>query len=421
MKIATKTLDELGYVRRGKSKHRPRDAAHLYDGPYPFIQTGDVKNAGLHISEYTQTYSAAGLEQSKLWKSGTLCITIAANIADTAILSFDACFPDSIIGFVPDQKKSDARYIKYLFDAVLQKRFKKFTQGATQDNLSQKKLLSLKLLVAEDVNDQKVIADKIAIYDDLIGTNRRRIQLLEESARLLFREWFVYYRFPRLRQGCGGQAGHEKACPVRKSNSNGVKIVDGVPEGWNIGKIKDLGKIVTGKTPSKKDDRNYNGAVPFIKTPDMHQSTIILKTEESLSETGASSQNNKYLPPWSILISCIGTVGVVAMNLFKSQTNQQINSVIPKNDIYRYYSFFCLSRLKPLLEAIGGGSTMANINKNKFENIKIIIPSENMLTEFHRAIDSVFNQIALLSDQNEKLGQARDLLLPRLMSGAIEV
>ena len=418
MKIVMKTLDQLGSVRRGKSKHRPRDATHLYDGPYPFIQTSDVKNAGLYISEYTQTYSAAGLAQSKLWKPGTLCITIAANIGDTAILSFDACFPDSIIGFVPDQKKSDVRYIKYLFDAVLQKRFKKFTQGATQDNLSQEKLLSIKLPLAEDVNDQRIIADILSAYDDLIKTNHRRIKLLEEAARLLFREWFVYFRFPlRLRSG---QAGHEKACPVESINSTGVKIVDGVPEGWKKGKIKDLGKIVTGKTPSKKDDRNYNGVVPFIKTPDMHQSTIILKAEESLSKTGASSQNNKHLPPWSILISCIGTVGVVAMNLFKSQTNQQINSVIPKNNIYRYYSFFCLSRLKPLLEAIGGGSTMANINKNKFENIKTIIPSENVLSEFYKAIDPVFNQIALLSDQNQKLAQARDLLLPRLMSGEID-
>ena len=271
--------------------------------------------------------------------------------------------------------------------------------GAAQAQITIGVLENYKLTIPE-LTIQKKIASNIASYDDLIDINNRQIQFLEEAARLLYREWFVYFRFP----------GHEK-----------VKIVDGVPEGWKNSKIKDLGKIVTGKTPSKKDYRNYNGMVPFAKTPDMHQSTIILKTEESLSEIGASSQNNKYLPPWSILISCIGTVGVVAMNLFKSQTNQQINSVIPKKNIYRYYSFFCLSRLKPLLEAIGGGSTMANINKNKFENIKIIIPSENVLAKFHQATDPIFNQIVILLDQNQKLAQARDLLLPRLMSGKIEV
>jgi len=153
----------------------------------------------------------------------------------------------------------------------------------------------------------------------------------------------------------------------------------------------------------------------------MHKSPIVSNTEESLSEIGANSQNNKYLPPWSIQVSCIGTVGIVTMNLFKAQTNQQINSVIPKKDIYRYYSYFCLSRLKPLLEAIGGGSTMANVNKNKFENLNIIIPNEDILKKFYEAVDSVFKQIATLLQQNQKLAQARDLLLPRLMSGAIEV
>jgi type I restriction enzyme S subunit len=92
MSWESKSLDQLGYVSRGRSRHRPRDAAHLYGGPYPFIQTGDVKHAGLYVKEYSHTYSEEGLAQSKLWESGTLCITIAANIADTAILGIDACY-----------------------------------------------------------------------------------------------------------------------------------------------------------------------------------------------------------------------------------------------------------------------------------------------------------------------------------------
>ncbi len=139
-----RSLDELGFVSRGRSRHRPRDAAHLYGGAHPFVQTGDVKHAGLYLNEYSQTYSEAGLAQSRMWPPGTLCITIAANIADTAILGIDACFPDSVIGFTPDEEKADARFVKYLFDAMLKKQFKQFTQGAAQDNLSQGKLLSLK-------------------------------------------------------------------------------------------------------------------------------------------------------------------------------------------------------------------------------------------------------------------------------------
>ena len=218
-------LDELGLVSRGRSRHRPRDAAHLYGGPYPFVQTSDVKHAGLFLTGYQQTYSEAGLAQSKLWPSGTLCITIAANIADTAILSLDACFPDSVIGFAPDPEKADARFIKYLFDATLKKRFKRFTQGAAQDNLSQEKLLSLELLVP-DVNEQKRIADILAKHDEFIENNHRRIQLLEETARLLYREWFVYLRFP----------GHEH-----------VTITNGVPDGWDQTSLGQYSKLNYGK------------------------------------------------------------------------------------------------------------------------------------------------------------------------------
>jgi type I restriction enzyme, S subunit len=210
MRWQERSLDELGFVSRGRSRHRPRDAAHLYDGPYPFVQTGDVKHANLFISEYSQTYSEAGLLQSKLWPEGTLCITIAANIADTAILGIEACFPDSVIGFIPDERKANALFVKYLFDALLKKQFQKFSQGATQDNLSQGKLLSLKFPVPL-ADEQQRVASILSAYDDLIENNRRRIRLLEESARLLYREWFVHFRFP----------GHEH-----------VKIVDGVPEGW---------------------------------------------------------------------------------------------------------------------------------------------------------------------------------------------
>lgn len=303
------------------------------------------------------------------------------------------------ISTIRTKNETDANYIFYL---MAQDRFIDYaTVNSNGDRPRTKWSKFSKFQINHDSEDKRFkIGAILSAYDDLIDINRKRIQLLEEAARLLFREWFVYFRFP----------GHEK-----------IKIVNGVPEGWEVAKIKDLGKIVTGKTPSKKDSRNFNGNVPFIKTPDLHQSLIILNTEETLSETGAISQNNKYLPPWSVLVSCIGTVGAVSMNLFKSQTNQQINSVILKNKFYRYYSFFCLSNIKPLLEAIGGGSTMANINKNKFENIKILMPAENVLSEFHETVDPIFKQIALLSIQNKKLAQARDLLLPRLMNGTITV
>lgn len=131
-----KTLAEVSTTfGRGKSKHRPRNATHLYGGKYPFVQTGDIRNANHIVTEYTQTYSEAGLAQSKLWPKGTLCITIAANIAETAILDFDACFPDSVIGVVADPAQANVEFIEYLLQ-FFRTRIQAMGKGSAQANIN---------------------------------------------------------------------------------------------------------------------------------------------------------------------------------------------------------------------------------------------------------------------------------------------
>lgn len=131
-----KTLQEVATTfGRGKSKHRPRNAPHLYGGKYPFVQTGDIRNANHVITEHSQTYSEAGLSQSKLWPKGTICITIAANIAETAILGFDACFPDSVIGLVPNPKEADIGFVEYLLQSF-KTRIQAMGKGSAQANIN---------------------------------------------------------------------------------------------------------------------------------------------------------------------------------------------------------------------------------------------------------------------------------------------
>ena len=131
-----KTLGEIATTfGRGKSRHRPRNAPHLYGGPYPFVQTGDIRNADHVITEYSQTYSEAGLAQSRLWPKGTICITIAANIAETAILGFDACFPDSVIGVVANQKQADVGFIEYLLQSF-KARLQAMGKGSAPANIN---------------------------------------------------------------------------------------------------------------------------------------------------------------------------------------------------------------------------------------------------------------------------------------------
>jgi type I restriction enzyme S subunit len=111
-------LKHIGLLARGKSKHRPRNASHLYGGPYPFVQTGDIAQSTGCIESHSQTYSEAGLAQSKLWPANTVCITIAANIANTAILAYPACFPDSVVGFVANPHLCTPEFVKWSIDVM---------------------------------------------------------------------------------------------------------------------------------------------------------------------------------------------------------------------------------------------------------------------------------------------------------------
>ena len=145
--LPVKKLSELGTLDRGRSKHRPRNASELLNGPYPLIQTGEVAASDLYITEYHNTYSELGLKQSKMWKAGTLCITIAANIAQTAIMSFDACFPDSVVGFLPSKEVS-ALYMHYWF-SFFQKILEEQAPQVAQKNINLKILSDLAVAVPE--------------------------------------------------------------------------------------------------------------------------------------------------------------------------------------------------------------------------------------------------------------------------------
>ena len=313
----------------------------------------------------------------------------------------DAVFASYLVRFRVDSTKADPGFIGRLVESQV---YKSFVQsrigGAAQPNASAPVLGSFEFRLPP-LFSQERIADILSGYDDLIENNRRRMALLEDSARLLYNEWFVRLRFPGFEH---------------------THIIDGLPEGWKRTTISGLGKVITGKTPSTKDSDNFGTFVPFIKTPDMHVSSIVMFTEEYLSEKGANSQKNKTLPPNSILVACIGAkLGVVSLNGLESQTNQQINAVVPANECLTYYAYFTLKDFREKLLAIGGGATMPNVNKTKFESMSIAIPAQYLLDSFHETVKHNFEQIKTLILMNKKLETARDLLLPRLISGEIVV
>ncbi len=400
MSIQELTLDQLGSVARGRSRHRPRDAAFLYGGSHPFIQTGDVKRAGLYLREYEQTYSEAGLAQSKLWPAGTLCITIAANIAETAILDIDACFPDSVIGFTADPTKADARFVKYLFDAVLKMRFRSFTQGAAQDNLSQEKLLSIKFPVPE-LSAQVRIADILSAHDDLIENNRKRIALLEEAARLLYREWFVHLRFP----------GHEH-----------VDLINGVPSGWERLAASEVMDI----NPS---------------TPRSDDSEIVYVPMAALSETGmlvdrssferrresTSVRFRNFDTLFARITPCLenGKTGFVQFLAPGEVACGSTEFIVLRGRRVSSYFVYLTARQSDFREnaikSMIGSSGRQRVQSSCFDRYFVFVPPSNLATLFDEAVQPLFDQLRVLDLQNQVLVRARDLLLPRLLSGEIAV
>lgn len=387
-------LNELGVVSRGKSRHRPRNDERLYGGKYPFIQTGDIKSSELHVFQHTQTYNEIGLQQSKLWPKGTLCITIAANIAETGILSYDACFPDSIVGFISNSKKSDVYYVKYYID-YLKLKMQQISKGTTQDNLSVDKLLSFDFGELE-VEYQRKLSQMLLNYDTLIENNNRRIAILEEMAQKLYREWFVHFRFP----------GHENVKMVESD-------VGMIPEGWEIKKLVQIADVIMGQSP-KSECYNENGeGLPF------HQGvtnfTLLVPKHKTYSTSGSRIANSG-----DILFSVRAPVGRINLADCKLVLGRGISAIRHKAN-HQGYLLFTLKAIFDKPDLIGSGSIFNSATKDDMHSIAVLTPHKDIESSFDKTAQQIINQLILLNAKNTNLRKTRDLLLPRLISGDIDV
>ena len=303
----------------------------------------------------------------------------------------------------PQKNVLDATFLSYyLASPFMQSFMLGLAVGkGTSRNAMTKDMISNFEIPCPTIAIQKKIASILKSYDDLIENNQKQIKLLEEAAQRLYKEWFVDLRFP----------GHES-----------VKIVEGVPEGWSRKQIFELGKIITGKTPNTSKQEYYGGSIPFVKIPDMHNCIYTISTESTLTKLGADKQKNNYIPENSIMVSCIGTVGLVNISSELCQTNQQINSIVLKNREDVYYLFFSMKMLKTLLDGVGSnGATMINVNKSKFSSIEILYPNDILRNKYFSIAKPYFRKIYYLSKQISSLREARDRLLPKLMNSEIEV
>ncbi len=399
-------LDELGFVGRGKSRHRPRNDERLYGGSHPFIQTADMMAADPYITDFSQTYSDLGLQQSKMWPPNTLCMTIAgANTAKTAILKFKACFPDSIVGFIPDESKSDIHFIKYSLD-LLRDRFLSVSRGATQDNLSLDKIFSFPI-IAPDVDEQRRIGSILSAYDDLIENSQRRIKILEQMARNLYREWFVHFRFPD----------HAKTPMVDSPLGK-------IPKGWAVKPVSDSFEISGGGTPSRKEDAYWDGGkIQWYSPSDLTGADTMFMDDSSdhITELGLAESSARLFPAMSVMLTSRATIGAIAINTTEACTNQGFITCLPNKNVSLFFLFHWLKENVPTFERMASGATFKEISRGVFKTIDFVHPAPDLVSSFESQVEPMANQILVLQRKVQNLRKTRDLLLPRLLSGKINM
>ena len=396
---------ELGFLGRGKSRHRPRNDESLYGGDYPMIQTGEVKAANFYLNSFSQTYNEKGLAQSKLWEPNTLCITIAANIAETAILGMKACFPDSIIGFIADEEKSDVRFIKYFFD-IYKESMQRISQGATQDNLSLEKLLTFEV-PTPPLKTQKRIADILSAYDDLIENNLKRIKLLEQAAQNIYKEWFVNLRFPNYEN-----------TPIDEETR--------LPVGWEEKKLSEFIDFKEG--PGLRNWQFRTEGIPFLNIRMMSSGNLNFNSVKYLDIDEVERKYAHFLlNEFDHIVSTSGTLGKV-VTIRKSHLPLCLNTSIirfrPKQiSIGKWYIKRKISSTEFLdeMKSFATGSAQLNFGPKHLNMMNIIVPIEEIGKEYERITNPMELKIISLLDYNQKLKSARDILLPRLMNRTIQV
>jgi type I restriction enzyme, S subunit len=381
-------LEDLGTLQRGRSRHRPRYAFHLYGGKYPFIQTGEIRSARKHIREYEQTYSEAGLAQSKLWEKGTLCITIAANIAELAILTFGACFPDSVLGFIPDKEKTDIDFIYYTL-THFQRELKHIGEGSVQDNINLGTFQDV-LFPIPPLPEQKAIAAILSSLDDKIDLLHRQNKTLESIAETLFRQWFVED------VGEGGSDRVEGEISDLIDFNPQRKLSKG-----SIAPYLEMASLSTSTfSPDGWYDRKFLSGMKFLNgdtllariTPCLENGKTAYVTFLDDNQVGWGSTEYIVMRP-------------------KENFHPFLAYTIARNTEFREYAESCLE----------GSSGRQRVNLEHLMNYRIKIPSEHTICEFNQVAESISLKLHFNSVQTRNLEKLRDTLLPKLMSGEVRV
>lgn len=373
---------------------------------YPLIRTPNVGKGRLDLNGVHRVSESVYKQriQRGAPRANDLIFAREAPAGNVALVqeNQNVCLGQRTVLIRPNVQKVNPQYlVYYLLSPKPQYELLGTANGATVAHVNLPAIRNLKIELPE-----KSVQDKIGTilvtYDDLIENNQKQIKLLEEAARRLYKEWFVDLRFP----------GHEN-----------TKIVDGVPEGWQYEKLGDLVKTTSGGTPSRRKSEYYvNGNIRWIKTKELND-RFIFETEEHITEDAVKNSSAKVLPEGALIVAMYGaTIGKIGITAAEMACNQACCAFISFDDmISKEYLYCWLMDNREYLVSQGKGAAQSNLSQEMIRNFSLLCPDKKVIKIFTEIVTTMLENKRVLENKILMLSEARDDLLPKLMSGEVEV
>lgn len=395
-----KTVSHLGAIITGKT---PKTSVPEYwCGKIPFITPTDINSFSTYYqykTERTISEIGASLQEGTILPPNCVCFSCIATIGKACITKIRSITNQQINSIIPN-KENDYRYILYLLRYNLP--YVQMIAGGSGSGtpiINKGKFARLKFLIEEDLLIQNHIASILSTYDTLIENNMKRIRLLEKMAENLYKEWFVRFRFP----------GHEN-----------VEMVDGLPKGWRQGKLGDIAKFLNGFAFQSKSFCT-NGDYAIVTIKNVQANGFDGNNTDKIKEIPTNMPEHCKLHDGDILLSLTGNIGRVCRVLGTGYLlNQRVAKLLSKNPFFCYCTFRS-DYIFQSLNIISYGTAQLNLSPVKASKIKMQVPTGHLIELFEEKVTPLFAEANNLQHQNALLARQRDLLLPRLMSGRLEV
>ncbi|MFL1021173.1 restriction endonuclease subunit S [Vibrio parahaemolyticus] len=397
-------IKDLGKVFTGSTPLTKDET--MWGGGHFFVKPSDLIKGARRVLDTEKKLSDAATKTAKgrLLPAGTTCVVTIGTIGKLCQLDRPSATNQQINSIVVDKEKFDEDYIYYLMSQSIDR--VKVVEGGSASGREHVKKSTFEEIELEvlPLTEQVKVSNLVSNYDNLIENNNRRIAILEDMVQSLYREWFVKYRFPCYQD-----------CEFIESE------VGLIPEGWEVKVFTDVAKVLGGGTPNTKEPSYWNGEIPFFTPKDAPDNFYVTSTDKYVTELGITKSSTKLYEKDTVFITARGTVGKVVMPSISMAMNQSCYALKAKNDMSQNFLYLMTKNQIAYLKQNTGGSTFDTIVTDTFKTMKIVLPTMELMQEFDKFVVSFFNQMFNLSIRNINLKKQRDMLLPKLLSGSVEL